>query len=84
MNSSHHQAVGIPGDGLTIVARSAEDGVIEALEGQIGRSVMLGVQWHPERSVGISAASRALFRWLILEAADAAERGQGDAHAGAL
>lgn len=70
VNSSHHQAVAVPGEDLAIVARSAEDAVIEALEGRIGRSAMLGVQWHPERSVELSAASRALFTWLISEAHD--------------
>src|SRR5579859_3458428 len=33
INSSHHQAVGIPGDGLRVVARCPQDGVIEAVEG---------------------------------------------------
>src|ERR1700733_1641723 len=33
VNSSHHQAVDQPGDGLRVVARSSEDGVIEAVEG---------------------------------------------------
>jgi putative glutamine amidotransferase len=32
INSSHHQAIGIPGDGLRVTARSPEDGVIEAVE----------------------------------------------------
>ncbi len=31
INSSHHQALGIPGDGLRVSARSPEDGVIEAI-----------------------------------------------------
>ena len=74
VNSSHHQAVAVPGEGFAIVARSREDAVIEGLEGRIGHSAMLGVQWHPERSVGISAASRALFAWLVSEAEDAADR----------
>ena len=34
VNSSHHQAVADPGDGLAMVARSEADGVIEALEGR--------------------------------------------------
>ncbi len=75
VNSSHHQAISAPGEGLAVVARSAEDGVIEAVEGRIGAAAMIGVQWHPERSVGISAASRALFRWLVAEAEDSAMRG---------
>ncbi len=72
VNSSHHQAISAPGEGLAVIARSVEDGVIEAVEGRIGDSVMVGVQWHPERSVGISAASRALFTWLVAEAEDSA------------
>lgn len=70
VNSSHHQAVSAPGDDLAVVARSVEDGVIEAVEGRIGKAAMIGVQWHPERSVAISAASRALFTWLVAEAED--------------
>jgi len=73
INSSHHQAVGIPGDGLRIVARCPQDGVIEAVEGvgglsdsdarggDAGEHFVLGLQWHPERSYAISAASRAIF-----------------------
>ncbi len=62
INSSHHQAVAIPGDGLRVVARSAEDGVVEALEpAEKTRRFLLGVQWHPERTTGISPASRAIF-----------------------
>lgn len=70
VNSSHHQAVGIAGDGLRVVARSAEDGVVEALElAKDGGSFLLGVQWHPERTTGISATSRAIFQKLIESAA---------------
>jgi len=72
VNSSHHQAIGIPGDGLRIAARSVEDGVIEAVEGgQSGDSghFVLAIQWHPERSYEISAASRAIFARFIHEAA---------------
>jgi putative glutamine amidotransferase len=76
VNSSHHQAVSTPGDGLVVVARSSEDGVIEAVEGRIGQAAMVGVQWHPERSVEISAASRALFTWLVSEAEDGRMRSE--------
>jgi putative glutamine amidotransferase len=74
INSSHHQAVGIPGDGLRVVARSSEDGVVEAIEGGQDQHdpqahFVLGVQWHPERSYEISEASRALFFRLVSEAA---------------
>ena len=33
VNSSHHQAAEITGDGLRVVARCPQDGIIEALEG---------------------------------------------------
>jgi putative glutamine amidotransferase len=74
VNSSHHQAIGVPGDGLRVSARSVEDGVIEAVEGgqasddAPGRFIV-GVQWHPERTFEESAASRALFRRFVSEAA---------------
>ena len=84
INTSHHQAVAAPGSGLRIVARSPEDGVIEAVELDADDSVfhvehpaarqfVLGVQWHPERSFEISAASRALFSRLVDEARQGAE-----------
>jgi putative glutamine amidotransferase len=72
VNSSHHQAIGIPGDGLRVSARSPEDGVVEAVEGTpegVGGRFVLGVQWHPERTFEESAASRALFARFIAEAA---------------
>ena len=61
VNSSHHQAAGIPGDALRIVARCPDDGVIEAIEVGDPEHFLIGVQWHPERTVGSSAASRAIF-----------------------
>jgi putative glutamine amidotransferase len=74
INSSHHQAIGIPGDGLRVTARCPQDAVIEAVEGgqdphNPNAHFVLGVQWHPERSYDISEASRALFSRLISEAA---------------
>ena len=69
INSSHHQAVDQPGDGLRVAARAAGDGVVEALEtlDPAGQFV-LGVQWHPERSFQTDAPSRAIFA-SFLEAA---------------
>ncbi len=61
VNSSHHQAVGLPGDRLTVAAKSTADGVIEALEGTDSDQFLVAVQWHPERSYDNSPASRALF-----------------------
>ncbi len=84
INTSHHQSVAAPGAGLRIVARCPDDGVIEAIEIDRDNSVfhvehprhpqfVLGVQWHPERSFEISAASRALFKRLVAEARLSAE-----------
>ena len=68
INSSHHQAVGIVGDGLRVSARCPQDAVVEAVEGTHPGHFVLGVQWHPERSYAISAASRALFTRFLAEA----------------
>jgi putative glutamine amidotransferase len=84
INTSHHQSVAAPGAGLRIVARCPEDGVIEAVELERDDSMfhvehrkhpqfVLGLQWHPERSFEISAASRALFQRLVTEARLSAE-----------
>jgi putative glutamine amidotransferase len=68
VNSSHHQAIDQPGDSLRVVARSVEDGVIEAVEG-VGPQFVLAVQWHPERTFDRDPASKALFLALIEAAA---------------
>jgi putative glutamine amidotransferase len=68
VNSSHHQAANVVGDGLRVVARSTQDGVIEALEGTSPGHFVLAVQWHPERSLE-DEPSRAIFRALV-EAAE--------------
>ncbi len=70
VNSSHHQAAEVVGDGLRVVARCPDDGVIEALEGTSPDHFVLAVQWHPERSVDEDEPSRAIFRALV-EAAQA-------------
>jgi putative glutamine amidotransferase len=61
VNSSHHQAADLIGDGLRVVARCPRDGIVEALEGTSPDHFVLAVQWHPERSME-DAISRALFR----------------------
>jgi putative glutamine amidotransferase len=61
VNSSHHQAIGIPGDNLRVIATSPGDGVIEAVELDSSDHFVLGVQWHPERTYSQSALSRAIF-----------------------
>ncbi len=57
VNSAHHQAVRRVGEGC-VVAATAPDGVIEALEAP-GRRFCLGVQWHPE--YGVNPADAKLF-----------------------
>jgi putative glutamine amidotransferase len=50
VNTSHHQAVETPGEGLRVTGRSP-DGIVEALEWERRdeRPFLLLVQWHPER-----------------------------------
>lgn len=45
VQSSHHQAVGLVGHGLRVVAR-ADDGTVEAVEHE--SAPVWAVQWHPE------------------------------------
>ena len=66
VNSFHHQAVDVLGDGLRVVGR-ALDGTIEAIEGD---GFVVGVQWHAETLMAhmalfealVSAASRTELR----------------------
>ena len=69
VNSSHHQSADAIGDGLRIVARCPDDGIIEALEGTAPGHFVVAVQWHPERSVAADAVSRGIFRALVESAA---------------
>ncbi len=59
VNSRHHQAVDRLGRGL-IVSAVAEDDVIEGIE-KPGATFAIGVQWHPEDRIAVSAADRKLF-----------------------
>ena len=69
VNSSHHQSADAVGDGLRVVARCAEDGIIEALEGTSPGHFVLAVQWHPERSVNdgpeVAESAHAIFRAFV-------------------
>jgi putative glutamine amidotransferase len=69
VNSSHHQSANAAGNGLRVVARSAGDGIIEALEGTVPGHFVLAVQWHPERSVNdgpeLAGSAKAIFRAFI-------------------
>jgi putative glutamine amidotransferase len=84
VNSSHHQSANRAGDGLRVVARSAEDGIVEALEGTSPEHFVLAVQWHPERSVNegpeVGESARAIFRAFVeaarVKRAELGERGR--------
>jgi len=65
VNSSHHQSADAIGNGLRIIARCPDDGIIEALEGTSANHFVMAVQWHPERSVNDDEHSRRIFRALI-------------------
>ena len=65
VNSSHHQSAMLPGDGLRIVAKCPEDGIIEALEGTSQDHFVLAVQWHPERTYQVDEPSKAIFREFV-------------------
>jgi putative glutamine amidotransferase len=65
VRSHHHQGVDRLGEGLRVSGRSAEDGLVEAIELPEKRFV-LGVIWHPEEDLesGVIAA--------LVEAAESA------------
>lgn len=63
VNSLHHQAVKEVGRGLRVVAL-APDGVIEAVE-DAEKPFLIGVQFHPEETVGVCEKSRRLFRAFV-------------------
>jgi putative glutamine amidotransferase len=65
VNSSHHQSAERPGDGLRVVAKCPDDGVIEALEGTAPDHFVLAVQWHPERTYQVDEPSKFIFREFV-------------------
>jgi putative glutamine amidotransferase len=65
VNSSHHQSAEHAGDGLRVVARCPEDGIIEALEGAARDHFVLAVQWHPERTYPSDEPSKSIFREFV-------------------
>jgi putative glutamine amidotransferase len=69
VNSSHHQAIRVPGDSLRVAAVSPVDGVIEAVELDSPDHFVLAVQWHPERTRAQSAVSRSIFEAFVAAAA---------------
>jgi putative glutamine amidotransferase len=66
VNSTHHQAVRVPGEGVLVSAR-APDGVVEAIE-LAGPAFALGVQWHPEAVARYEARHAALYLGLVAAA----------------
>src|SRR5579862_642800 len=68
VNSSHHQAILMPGRNLGVTAR-APDGVIEAVEWTGDENWVVGVQWHPERMMESDPLTQSLFGNLVQEAA---------------
>lgn len=63
VNSFHHQAVLTAGP-LMHVTALAPDGVVEALEGNVGESFLLGVQWHPEALTGSELSAHLFSRFV--------------------
>lgn len=74
VNSSHHQSADVVGDGLRVVARCPEDGVIEAIEGTVPGHYVLAVQWHPERTFEQDRVSSRLFQEFVDSARQWSER----------
>jgi putative glutamine amidotransferase len=65
VNSSHHQAIRVPGDNLRVTAISPVDRVIEAVELDSTDHFVVAVQWHPERTCAQSAVSRSIFNSFV-------------------
>lgn len=63
VNSFHHQAVRVVGQGLVVVARASDD-VIEAIE-MPNHPFALGVQWHPEAMMKHHPVQRQIFSAFI-------------------
>jgi putative glutamine amidotransferase len=73
VNSRHHQAVKVVGDGLAVTARS-DDGVVEAIE-RPDRRFCLAVQWHPEDRVDAAEGDTPLFEAFATAVRQSALRG---------
>jgi putative glutamine amidotransferase len=69
VNSTHHQAVKVPGAGVLVSAR-APDGVVEAIE-LPDLPFALGVQWHPEAAARHDPRHGGIYRGLVQAARDA-------------
>lgn len=71
VNSLHHQAVNVPGDGLRCVGQDL-DNITQAVESTINCPV-IGVQWHPEYLIYMPS-HMAIFRWLVNNTREDARR----------
>lgn len=61
VNSTHHQSADRIGDGLRVTGKSP-DGIVEVLEIP-GNSMVLGVQFHPERMMKTDKTMRKIFEY---------------------
>ncbi|HMQ68051.1 MAG TPA: gamma-glutamyl-gamma-aminobutyrate hydrolase family protein [Ignavibacteria bacterium] len=69
VNSYHHQAIDLLGDGLIVNAKS-DDGIIEGIEysDKKNKPFFLGIQWHPERFKDLNdPASENILNYFINE-----------------
>jgi putative glutamine amidotransferase len=73
-NSFHHQGIRDLAPGL-VATGWAEDGLVEAVEGEEGEGWLVAVQWHPEEMhADATAPERGLFSALVAAAVNALER----------
>ncbi|NVJ99256.1 MAG: gamma-glutamyl-gamma-aminobutyrate hydrolase family protein [Alphaproteobacteria bacterium] len=63
VNSLHHQAIDELGSGLNVVACD-DHGLVQAIEGTMQGSYILGVQWHPELML-YSTLQRRIFKSFV-------------------
>lgn len=73
VNSTHHQAVKVIGNGLQASA-VAPDGVIEGIESKDG-SFVVGVQWHPEQMIDTVPPHLGVYKTLVNRARDRRQHG---------
>ena len=69
VNSEHHQALRTPGQGLKPIAW-ADDGLIEAVQGEESNHYVLGLQWHPERTHEVDELSQDIFKNFVAAVRD--------------
>jgi putative glutamine amidotransferase len=77
VNSSHHQAVAKPGQGLEVTGY-ASDGTIESVEWKGDKNWVVGVQWHPERMANDALAKRLFSEFVAASRAQSIVRAAGN------